>query len=261
MQTRRPDPLPARALRVIGPLLLGLGLAIGSAGCVSAKNAERAAAQTDLAAAYYREGNPEAAVEALRRAEEQDPRNWRVPNLLGVAYLAKGLPDQAEASFKRALRINPNAAEILVNYGAMKLRQGDSAAAIGLFTRAMSDLEYRNVALVLSNLSLAYYEHGDYTKAVDSAREATRRAPTLCQGWFHLGLAEEKLGHTDNAVAAYSGLKSNCPTDAGGADVRLACIEAQGPSPEVGREALRSLVEQLRGTPLADQARTCLTGS
>lgn len=257
MLSRRSVRPPRRALRAASMTLALLALA----GCVSAKNAERAAAQTDLAAAYYREGNPEAAIEALRRAEDQDPRNWRTANLLGVAYLAKGLPEQAEAQFKRALRINPDAAEILVNYGALKLRQGDSGAAIGLFTRAMNDLEYRNVALVLSDLSLAYVEHGDFQKGVESAREATRRAPTLCQGWFHLGLAEEKLGHTDNAIAAYEGLKSNCPTESQGADVRMACLEARGPAPEAGREALRALVDQMRGTPLGDQARTCLTGS
>jgi Tfp pilus assembly protein PilF len=241
-------------------VVLGSAVA-GLAGCVSVKNAERAAAQTELAAAYYREGNPEAAIEALRRAEDQDPRNWRAANLLAVAYLSKGLPEQAEAEFKRALRIKPDEAEILVNYGAMKLRRGDNAAAIALFTRAMGDLEYRNVALVLSNLSLAYFENGEYAKAVDSAREATRRAPTLCQGWFHLGLAEEKLGHSDNAVAAYDGLKANCPSDSQGADVRVACLQAKGDAPELGRDALRQLVEKMRGTPLGDQARACLTGS
>ncbi len=241
------------------PLLL---LLTGSlCACVSANRVTRAAAQIDLGGAYYREGNPEASIEALRRAEDLDPRNWRAPNMLGIALLSKGLPDEAETEFKRALKIDPGEAEILVNYGAMKLRQGKNDEAIAMFTKAMGDLDYRNVALVLSNLSLAYSESGRYQEAVNSAREATRRAPTLCQGWFHLGLAEEKSGHPDEAVTAYSGLIENCPTESDGARVRIACLQAHGPSPELGREALRGLVEQTRGTPLGDQARACLTGS
>lgn len=230
-------------------------------GCVSQKRVSRANAQTDLATAYYREGNPEAAIQALRKAEELDPRNWRAPNLLAVTLLSKGLPVEAEAEFKHALRIDPGEAEILVNYGAMKLRQGKSEEAVAMFTEAMNDLDYRNVALVLSNLSLAYTESGRYPEAVSSAREATRRAPTLCQGWFHLGLAEEKSGHPDEAVTAYNGLIENCPTESDGARVRIACLQAQGPAPELGLQALRGLVEQTRGTPLGDQARACLTGS
>lgn len=241
----------ALLLLLVSPLL----------GCVGKQRVQRAMAQSDLGAAYYREGNPEAAIEALRRASELDPRNWRAVNLLGVALLAKGLPEDAEAEFKHALRINPTEAEILVNYGAMKLRQGDDDAAIELFTKAMNDLDYRNVAVVLSDLSLAYTEAGRLQEAVSAAREATRRAPTLCQGWFHLGLAEEKSGHPDEAVAAYGGLVANCPADSDGAKVRIACIQARGAEPELGRQSLRELADATRGTPLGDEARACLTGS
>jgi Flp pilus assembly protein TadD len=240
------------------PLLLLLAPAFG---CVGKQQIQRALAQTDLGAAYYREGNPEAAIEALRHAQELDPRNWRASNLLGIALLSKGLPEEAEVEFKRALRIDPTEAEILVNYGAMKLRQGDNDGAIEMFTKAMSDLDYRNVALVLSDLSLAYTEAGRLPEAVGAAREATRRAPTLCQGWFHLGLAEEKSGHPDEAVVAYGGLITNCPADSEGARVRIACIQAQGAEPELGRQSLRELADATRGTPLGDEARACLTGS
>ena len=243
------------------PVFLATILLGGLSACVSQKRMERAVAQSDLGAAYYREGNPEAAIEALRRATDLDPRNWRAVNLLAIAYLAKGMPDLAEAEFDRALRINPTEAEILVNYGALKLRQGKNEEAVEVFTRALADLDYRNVALVLSNLSLAYSESGQYDNAVETAREATRRAPTLCQGWFHLGIAEEKRGHTDDAVAAYESLVKYCPGEADGAQVRMACLQARGPVPEIGRNALRDLVEQTRGTPLGDQARDCLTGS
>ena len=182
-------------------------------------------------------------------------------NLLAVTYLSKGLPVEAEEEFKHALRVNPTEAEILINYGAMKLRQGKNTEAIAIFTEGMNDLDYRNVAVLLSDLSMAYAANGQYSEAVNAAREATRRAPALCQGWFNLGNAEERAGHPDEAVVAYSSLISNCPSESDGARVRIACLQAQGPTPALGREALRGLVEKTRGTPLGDQARACLTGS
>ncbi len=248
------------ASRVLSFCLVAV-LALSLPGCVSKHNMERAAAQADLGAAYYKEGNPEAAVEALRHAKELDPRSSRAMNLLAISLLSKGLPDEAEVEFKKALRVNPNEAEILVNYGAMKLRQGKTTEAIAMFTKAMNDLEYRNVALLLSDLSLAYTADGQYDKAVSAAREATRRMPTLCQGWFNLGTAEEKAGHADDAIAAYASLIENCPTESDGARVRVACLQAQGPTPDEGLAALRDLVVSTRGTPLGDQARACLTGS
>ena len=99
--------------------VIALVAAFALTGCVSKHNMARASAQADLGAAYYREGNMEAAIEALRRAEELDGRNWRAMNLLAVTLLAKGLPNDAEEEFKRALKVNPDEAEILVNYGAM----------------------------------------------------------------------------------------------------------------------------------------------
>lgn len=240
--------------------LLVLSLLVSS-GCVSQKRISRAGSLVDLGTAYYREGNYEGAVSTLRDATRTDPRNWRGFNALALAYIAKGQPDLAEDAFRRALKLNPDEAEILVNHGALQLNQGKPAEAVATFRHALEDLDYRNQALALSNLSLACLQAGQPDDALAAAREAVRRTPLLCEGWFHAGLALEAKGDPDGAMEAYTELIQRCPAESVGARLRMGCLQAQGPVPELGIRTLEAVVSEVPGTALADQARSCIAGA
>lgn len=238
--------------------LLLLLLPLVLPGCMSAKRMAQAQASVDLGVAYYKEGNTEAAIETLRRATHTDPRNWRAFNALAITYAAKGQPELAGEAFEHALRINPGEGEILVNYGAWQVTAGKPDKAVETFEAALADLDYRNTAVVLSNLSFALLESGRSAEALDRAREAVKRAPTLCQGWFHLGLAQEKLGNSDGALAAYDRMMTECPTSSVGARLRSGCIQVHGPAPELGIDALQSVLTADPESRIADEARSCL---
>jgi Tfp pilus assembly protein PilF len=231
---------------------------IASPGCVSAKRALKASGQVDLGTAYYREGDYEAAVAELRLANHTDPRNWRALNALAVTYIAKGQPDLAEDAFTQALRLNPDEAEILLNQGALQLNRGEVKEAIATFKHALDDLDYRNQAFILSNLSLALLQDGQTDQAVATARETVRRAPELCQGWFHLGLAQEARKDPVAAVEAYETVIKRCPQDSLGARLRSGCLKMDGLDPVYGQAALQQIAAEAPGTPFADEARSCL---
>lgn len=241
-------------------LMLGVvALTMGS--CVSAKRISRAEGQYELGAAYFKERDFESAVKTLRTASELDPRNWRAWNALGLAYIAKGDTVAAEDAFDHALRLNKGEGEILINLGALQLKTGLVKEAIATFKLATEDLDYRNQALVLSNLSRALYQDHAYDAALSSAQEAVRRSPALCEGWFHVGLIQEAKGQPDAAIEAYRTLEERCPDEALGAHLRAGCLLVKGGQPEDGAAELQALIVKVPGTPFADQARLCLAGA
>lgn len=235
-------------------------LALALTACVTQSRIQRAGARVELGTAYYREGNVEGAIEALREAHRLDPRNWRALNALAVAYIAKGETDLADETFRKALRLNPDEAEILVNVGAFQLKSGKTDEAIASFETALRDLDYRNAALVASNLSLAYLEAGRAEDALGMAREAVRRAPQLCEGWYHMGLAQEARKDDLGALEAYQKQMAACPTEDLGARLRHGCIQIRVGLVEEGEAHLRQVIARAPGTKLADDARACLRG-
>lgn len=240
--------------------LLGV-VALVMGGCISEKRIARAEGQYQLGAAYFKEADYESAVKTLRGAAELDPRNWRAWNGLGLAYIAKGDTAAAQDAFDRALHLNKGEGEILINLGALQLKTGQVKEAIATFQLATQDLDYRNQALVLSNLARALYEDHAYDAALSSAQEAVRRSPGLCEGWFHVGLIQEAKGQPAAALEAYRTLQERCPGEALGAHLRAGCLMVKGDQPADGVAELQALIVQMPGTPFADQARLCLAGA
>jgi Tfp pilus assembly protein PilF len=239
----------------IAPFVL---VAFGLAGCISEKRVQRGHAQATLGVAYLQENNPEAAVATLRESVKLDPRNWHAHNALAMAYAAKGSPELAEAEFKAGLRINPDEGELLLNYGAFLVTMRRPAEAVPVFEHALEDLDYRNPAMVLSNLSRAHLDAGAPDRALARADEALRRAPKMCPARFHRGLAHEALGKTDAALRDYAVLAEDCPTESLGGWLRMGCILAGLGDYEGADAALRHVTDVALDTPMADEARSCL---
>jgi type IV pilus biogenesis/stability protein PilW len=236
-----------------------LGLALLLAGCVGPKRVTRSAAKVELGAAYYREGNIEGAIETLREAARLDPGAWRPWNALAVAYIAKGQNELAEDAFHQALRRAPGEAEILNNQGTLYLKTGRMDAAVASFKSALDDLDYRNPALIYSNLAYALVLSGKADEGLAYAREATRRAPTMCEAWYHLGLVHEARKDALAALEAYQQVRQQCPKESLGADLRTGCIQVEVGQDDEGIALLQQVLDTVPGTAAADEARGCLT--
>jgi type IV pilus biogenesis/stability protein PilW len=248
-----------RALAVVGTLSIVATLGLG--GCISQSRITRSSAKVDLGAAYYREGDIEAAIETLRDSAKLDPRAWRPLNALAIAYIAKGQTDLAEDAFRHARRIAPGEAEILNNHGTLQLKTGRTDEAIASFQLALKDLDYRTPAMIFSNLSYALLQAGRPDEALPYAREATRRAPTMCEAWYHTGLIQEGRKDALAALEAYHQVEQTCPTASLGARLRTGCIQLQVGMTDDGRSVLQDVLIAAPGTPLADEARACLGGA
>lgn len=227
-------------------------------GCVSPQRIARSAAKLELGVAYYREGNVEGSIAELREATKLDPRAWRPWNTLGVVYIAKDQRELAEDAFRQALRIAPEEGEILNNYGTLLVDLGRNDEAVVFFEKALADLDYRNTAMVQSNLSFALLRAGRSDDALRHAREATRRAPNLCRGWYNLGLIQEQRMDALSALDAYAEAREQCPDDSTAATLRTGCIQVETGLVDEGVPLLEGVAKRAPNTPYADQARACL---
>jgi tetratricopeptide (TPR) repeat protein len=91
-----------------------------------------------LARAALERGEPEAAVELIRRALEVDRKNADYLNALGVAYAELGRYDDALGALRRGLRERPASAEAHYNVGKVFEKRRDLAAARDAFSRAVA---------------------------------------------------------------------------------------------------------------------------
>lgn len=230
------------------PLLLTIS-------CVTPQRELRSQTRTQLGTAYLSENNPEDAITALEEATKLNPRNATAWEKLAIAYYAKGALEKSEKAFKKALRFEPEKAEIHNNYGLILLKEGRVDEAIEHFNIALADLSYRNTALVLNNLGQAYYQQKNYESSITILTQAVNRAPNLCQARFNRGISYHSLKKEDLALNDFNEVIELCGNTATGAyyqaalilfdmgDISSACRHLETVMREAGRSELGSLAK------------------
>ncbi|MGZ5084463.1 MAG: tetratricopeptide repeat protein, partial [Usitatibacter sp.] len=77
----------------------------------------RAEVHTALAGEYYSRGNFTVALSEVRLALKDDATYFPAYNMQGLVYMELREDGQARDSFSQALKLSPNNAEVLNNYG------------------------------------------------------------------------------------------------------------------------------------------------
>jgi tetratricopeptide (TPR) repeat protein len=122
--------------------------------------------------------------------------------LWGEFYERQKMYDQAEASFRKALVIDPQNPAVLNYLGYMLADNGQKLPeALKMISKAV-ELEPQNYAY-LDSLGWAYFKSGKYTEAEDSLRKAIERMNTDPALHDHLGEVYEKQGNLKMAVAQW----------------------------------------------------------
>ena len=123
-----------------------------------------AAARTALAGEYLRNGNLDAAQRSLQEALDKEPRSVDANNMMGVLLQQEGSPAnvaKADSYFRRALDIDPTAAQVHNNYGVYLISQRRYRDAIGHFKIAGETLGYDGRGAALENLGRTYLQLSD----------------------------------------------------------------------------------------------------
>ena len=86
-----------------------------------------------------------------RAALKVDPKSADGYTLLGMIVSRRGHPAQAGANYAKAVAVAPARGGVLNNYGAWLCGNGQAAASLPLFDRALADPAYPTPAAVLAN--------------------------------------------------------------------------------------------------------------
>src|SRR5258708_5663477 len=139
------------------------------------------------AAAYVREGRPEAAIPLLNKILSASPSDLKARNLLGIALMTSGHREEATAQFKKALRVDPRFHPALKNLAINELAMGQNQDAKVHLEQAVK-LAPKD-AVVHFHLGQIYFNEERYGDAGVHFELAQEGFPDRYQAGFNLLLA------------------------------------------------------------------------
>lgn len=192
-----------RALLLVPALVLA-GCATTGEPDLSSEQATRAAeANTQLAVQYLREGELQQGLRKALKAIEQNDESAGAHMVAGELY--SRLDDDAEAQryFREAVRLEPDNASALNNYGRFLCDQGDTEEAFELFDRAADNPLYDRPEVPLTNAGLCARRNDDVETAERYFRRALQRNGSFPRALLNLAEIRLDEGDTLSARAFY----------------------------------------------------------
>lgn len=103
---------------------------------------KRAINRLRLAILYFQDGKNSIALDEVKQAIAADPNWFESYNMRGLIYMRTSEFALADASFQKALSINPNSSEVKHNYGVLLCKQNRLPEALAMFSSALSNPAY-----------------------------------------------------------------------------------------------------------------------
>lgn len=190
---------------------------------------------TDLALHQADGGKLEDAIASYRKALELDPAQWEACNNLGVILAARNQVDEALALYRKALEHDPGNAFAHNNLGLALARKGDLEGALKEFRTAAE----AGHAEAVCNLGNALLSLRRVDEALAQYRKALEKDPKSVMAHNNLALVLEERGDWAGAAKHLRALVEIAPRDFVVMD-RLAWILATAPEAGArnGEEAL-----------------------
>ncbi len=187
--------------------LLLLSTALFLSGCATDPEVEAAKERqieasgynADLGLAYMRQGRNSLAIEKLKKALEQDPKNPRAHHYIAQLYSMLDEKHKAETHFRKALALTPDDSMLKNNYGVFLCGEGKYDEASGYFIQVLEDPLYVNKGPVYENLGLCAMDKGDITVAEFNLKKALKWMPDSPKSLLAMGQLSFDTGNYSNA--------------------------------------------------------------
>lgn len=145
-------------------------------------------------------GNNETAVELIGRAIRIHPISPFYYSL-GNVFHALGRLDEAAASFRNALKLQPDAIDVHLNLANTLREQGKLDESVECFRNTIRLKP--DYAEVYNNLGGVLREQGDLDGAIENFRKALELKPDLAETHNNLGSALQSQGKLDEAIDSF----------------------------------------------------------
>jgi type IV pilus assembly protein PilF len=131
-------------------------------------SSKRARIRLELAVGYFGKGQTTIALDELKQSISADPSLYEAYNLRGLIYMRLNDVSLAEESFRRALSINPKAANVQHNFGWLLCQQARLSDAEKMFGAALANPAYGDRAKTWMTLGLCQLNGGQKVDAENS---------------------------------------------------------------------------------------------
>ncbi|MEE3233028.1 MAG: tetratricopeptide repeat protein [Candidatus Latescibacterota bacterium] len=158
-------------------------------------------AQSNWGLALFSEGHVDEAVASLRLALEINPKYARTWNNLGLALSAQGKINEAHNAFEHAIDLNPDMIGFYANWGQLFIREGRYGEAIAVLNEALSIDSISSKIHV--NLGVAHQQAGRAELAVKHYQTALLTSELAAEVLNNLGLAQQDLGRIEKAEKSF----------------------------------------------------------
>tara|TARA_B100000780_G_scaffold24316_1_gene15477 strand:+ start:673 stop:2637 length:1965 start_codon:yes stop_codon:yes gene_type:complete len=143
----------------------------------------------------------DAAVDSYKQALKIKPDYAEVYNNMGIVLKDKGDLEIALDSYKQALRIKPYYAEVYNNMGIALKDKGDLEAAIDSFNQALKIKP--DYAEAYYNTGITLKDKGDLEAAIDSFNQALKIKPDYAEVYNNMGIALKEKGDLEAAIGSF----------------------------------------------------------
>ena len=186
-------------------IIISIFLFVLFPGCTASKTSlkKKSQALENLGNSLIQQGDLRGGLEKLLEANKLDPENANIHNELGLVYRDFGAYQKSLIHFKKALALKSKFSEAQNNLGTLYLLLKEWNLALDCFQKAVSDILYKTPHFAFNNMGLAYYNKGNYQKAIESYQKALRLFPSYSLCYENLARSYEVTNQWGLAIEAY----------------------------------------------------------
>jgi len=149
---------------------------------------------------YINQGEPDKAIDSLKRAYALNKTYPQVLHSLGLAYFQLGVPETALVWLDRAAALTPDDPQLNNNLASVHLAMQHYDKTITYSSKALENPDYRTPAAAFYNRGLARLRSGDPTGAEDDFNRAIRHEPLYDMPRVELGRLLIRKGDYETAI-------------------------------------------------------------
>ena len=179
---------------------LAAALCLALCGAIAHAQGSDAEVSFNAGLEHLRQGHPAQALEEMRHATKQNPKNAYFQKGLGQALLALGQPGDAIAAFRKALDLNPYYVDVRNDLGTALLLAGQREEGKRELLKVYNEPMNPRPDITARNIGQAYFDEKDYANALTWFQTSAQKNKRFPEAYTGISAPLVALGRVDEAI-------------------------------------------------------------